>query len=91
VTLRSARVLHQYLHAQFFLLVRTETTRLVRGHPIAIETSFDDYREVGGILFPHLIETGAVGRPQRLRIVVEEIEVNPTLDGARFEMPALQR
>jgi hypothetical protein len=39
---------------------------LVRGHTVAIETVFDDYREVGGVLFPHAIETGAVSRPQRL-------------------------
>jgi hypothetical protein len=63
----------------------------VLGHPVAIETSFDHYREVGGVLFPHLIETSAVGRPQRLRIVVEEVEVNPTLDDARFEMPTPPR
>jgi hypothetical protein len=91
VTLRNGRSLNQYLDAQSFLLVRTETERLVRGHPLAIVTSFDDYREVGGIFFPHLIQTGAVGRPQRLNIAVEEIEVNPTVDDARFEMPTLSR
>jgi len=91
VTLRSGRVLRQYLDAQSFLLIRTETTRLVRGYPTAIETSFDDYRPVGGVFFPHAIETRAAGRPQRLKIVVEQIDVNPTLDDARFEMPALGR
>jgi outer membrane lipoprotein-sorting protein len=90
ITLRNGRELYQYVDAESFLLVRTDTTRFVLGHPVAIETSFDDYREVGGVRFPHLIETSAVGRPQHLRIVVEEVEVNPTLDDARFEMPILQ-
>ena len=74
-----------------FLRVRTESTRLVLGHRVKIETKFDDYRDVQGVLFPYSIETGAVGRPQRLKVVLEEIEVNPTLDDARFQMPTLER
>jgi hypothetical protein len=90
VTLRSGRVLHQYLDAESFLPVRTESTRLVRGHSVVIATTFDDFRDVEGVLFPHAIETGAVGRPQRLKVVVEEIEVNPTLDDSRFQIPTLE-
>lgn len=91
VTLRSGRLLHQYLDATSYLPVRTESKRLVRGHPVTVEASFGDYRDVEGVLFPHAIETGVVGRPQRLRVVVEEIEVNPALDDARFQMPMLER
>jgi hypothetical protein len=91
VTLRQGRVLRQYLDARSFLLHRTESTRLVRGHPVEIEATFDDYRKVEGILIPHAIVTGAVGRPQRLNVVIEEVEVNPALDDGRFEMPAAER
>jgi hypothetical protein len=42
-------------------------------------------------LFPHAIETGAAGRPQRLKVAIEEIEVNPTLEDARFERPSVVR
>jgi hypothetical protein len=84
-------VLHQYIDAKTYLPARTESTRLVRGHRVTIETNFDDYREVEGVFFAHSIETGAVGRPQRLKVVVEKIEVNPALDDARFQMPALER
>ncbi len=91
VTLRSGRVVHQYLDAKTFLRVRAESTRRVRGSLVDIETTFDDYREVEGVLFPFSIETGAVGRPQRLKIGIEAIEVNPSLDEARFQMPALER
>jgi hypothetical protein len=87
VTLRSGRVLHEYLDSGSYLPVRRESTRLVRGHPVRIETTFDDYREVSGVRFPHAIETGAVSRPQRLKVTVEQIELNPPLDDARFQMP----
>jgi hypothetical protein len=32
-----------------------------------------------------VIEVAAVGRPQKLRVVVDKIEVNPLLSDARFE------
>ena len=50
---------------------------------------YGDYRETGGVRFPHAIETGARDRPQRLQIVVETVEINPALDGSRFAAPAL--
>jgi hypothetical protein len=34
-----------------------------------------------------LDQTGGQGRPRRLRIVVESVEVNPALDDARFRRP----
>jgi hypothetical protein len=33
------------------------------------------------------MEIGAEGRPQRMRIVVDSVEVNPRIDDARFKMP----
>ena len=39
-------------------------------------------------LFPHRIDVGPRGRPERQRLVIQRIEVNPSLDDARFAMPA---
>ena len=61
--------------------------RLLRGKKVRIETTFGDYRKTGGILFPHLVEVRAAGRPQVLRIVVDKVEVNPALSDARFTPP----
>ncbi len=52
-----------------------------------LESTFSDFREVGGIVFPHRIETHVKDRPQTLKIVVEKIELDPELDPARFRMP----
>ena len=60
----------------------------MRGYPTVLESTFSDFREVGGIVFPHLIEMQVKDRPQVMRIVVEKIELNPTLDEARFRLPA---
>jgi outer membrane lipoprotein-sorting protein len=87
VTLRNGRVLQQFLDAQSLLLVRSRTTRDVRGHSIQVDTEFEDYREAAGVLFAHRIETGAVGRPRRLTVVIDAIEVNPAIEDSRFEIP----
>jgi outer membrane lipoprotein-sorting protein len=70
------------------LVVRTLVTRPVRGHAVEVETLPGDYRPASGVMFPRSIEMGIAGRPRRLRIAVETVEVNPALDDARFRRPA---
>jgi hypothetical protein len=87
VTLRDGGVRYLYLDARSFLHVRTEARRNVAGRPVEMETTFGDYRETAGVLFPHAVEVGVRDRPARLRILVQKVEVNPVLDDARFRMP----
>jgi hypothetical protein len=87
LTLKSGGVLISYLGVKSKYLVRTESTRQVRGRPVRMETTFSDYRKTKGILFPHLVEVRAAGRPQVLRLVVDKVEVNPPLSDARFAPP----
>jgi hypothetical protein len=87
VTLKSGAVRHIWVDAAAGLVVRTLSTRMLRGHEVALETVFGDYRETGGVPFARSIETGVAGRPRRLRILVETVEVNAVLDDARFRMP----
>jgi len=87
VTLKSGAVRRIWVDAETGLVVRTASTRAVRGREVAIETAFGDFRETGGVTFARSIETGVRGRPQRMSIVVESVEVNPVLDEARFRMP----
>lgn len=88
LTLKSGGVLTAYVDVKSASLVRTDATRLVRGRRVLVETTLGDYRKTDGILFPHLVEVRAAGRPQVLRIVVDKVEVNPTLSDARFAPPA---
>jgi outer membrane lipoprotein-sorting protein len=87
LTLGSGAVLHEYIDASTFYLLRTESTRQVRGRSVRIETTFGDFKKTHGVLFPRLIEVAAAGRPNRLRVVVDAVELNPPLDDARFELP----
>jgi outer membrane lipoprotein-sorting protein len=87
VTLKSGAVRHVFVDAATGFIVRMESTRRVRGHDVVLETEFGDYRKIDGVAFPYSVEGSAQGRPNRLRIVVDSIEVNPKLDDSRFRMP----
>jgi hypothetical protein len=94
VTLSGGGVRTDYLDAETALLVRRESTRTIGDQTIDVETTYSDFRPVGGVMFPHSIKSGAKGRPDfpegrpdHLEIIVEEAELNVPLDDTRFEMP----
>jgi hypothetical protein len=80
------RTLH--LDAKTHLVVETVDRRKVDGQEVEFVTEIGDYRTVGGLVFPHRMEVGPRGRPERQRLVVRKIEIDPPLDDARFAMPA---
>ncbi len=90
VTLKSGVVRYLWVDFKTGLMVRSESTRKVRGHEIALETVFGDYRPAAGVAFARSIDIGVRGRPQRLRITVDSVETNPAnpaIDDSRFSMP----
>ncbi len=88
VTLKGGGEIQEYLDAKTFFLVRTDSTRRVSGRSVRLTTSFGDFKKTGGVLFPRVIEVEAEGHPNRLRVVVDTVEVNPPLSDSRFELPA---
>jgi hypothetical protein len=87
VTLKNGDARYLYLDARSFLQLRTEAPRTVAGRPIEVEATYGDYQKTAGVLFPREITIGVKGRPPRLTILVQSVEVNPVLDDARFRMP----
>jgi outer membrane lipoprotein-sorting protein len=88
VTKKDGDVEYYFLDADSYLPVRVEGKRMVRGTEIEGESTLGDYKEAGGYLWPYSIQNGAKGRPEKQSIAVDKIEVNPTIDDARFKMPA---
>jgi hypothetical protein len=80
-----ARTLH--LDARTHLTVQTIDARSIEGKPVEMVTEISDYRALGGLVFPHRIETGPKGKPERQRLVIQKVEINPPLEAARFAMP----
>jgi hypothetical protein len=88
LTLKNGTVRDVYLDAKSFLEIQTVSKRAIRGTTVEAESRLEDYREVGGLLFPHRIRSGARGRPERQVLTVEKVELNPALDEGRFHMPS---
>jgi outer membrane lipoprotein-sorting protein len=88
LTKKDGDVEYYFLDAESYLPVRVEGKRTVRGTEIEGEGTLGDYKEAGGFLWPHSIQNGAKGRPEKQTITIEKIEVNPPIDDARFRMPA---
>ena len=88
VTKKSGDVEYYFLDAESYLPVRVEGKRTVRGTEIEGEGTVGDYKEAGGFLWPHSIQNGAKGRPEKQTITIEKIEIDPAIDDTRFKMPA---
>ena len=88
VTRPSGETEDVFIDAESFLPVRTEVRRKVQGRELVAETTFDDYEEVAGVMWPHTIESGIQGRTARQTLTIEKIQIDPVIDDARFRMPA---
>lgn len=87
VTLKNGDVRYIYLDADTFLEVKEESKRTIRGSEVEAETIFGDYKEEGGVMMAHSFDQGPKGSPQRQHLTIEKVEINPTIDDARFVMP----
>jgi hypothetical protein len=79
------RTLH--VDARTHLVVQTLDVRPVDGKPVEMVTEISDYRPHGGLVLPHRMEVGPRGKPERQVLLIEHVEVNPSLDASRFAMP----
>ena len=87
VTLRDGAIRFDYVDVESRLIVRSDGMRIIRGRPTQVEMTFSDFREVDGLVFPYHVETRSKDRPEVMTIAIEEIELNPDLDDARFKFP----
>jgi len=89
VTKKNGDVQYYFIDSDSYLELRTEGRRKIRGTETEVETSLGDYKDVGnGVILAHAISGGAKGSPQRQNIIIDQVEVNPAIDAARFKMPA---
>lgn len=87
VTLKNGDVRYYFMDTDYFVPIKIETKRMVRGAEREYETSLGDYKEVAGVYLPHSVETGVKGTPFRAQVNYEKIEANVALDDVRFRRP----
>ena len=74
-----------FLDAESYLPVRMNTTRMYKGAWQPAEIYYDDWREVEGIKFPHVITHSF--QKQTMTMTVTEIKSNVPVDARIFEKP----
>lgn len=87
VTMANGTIRHYFLDTDYYVPIKVETKQFIRGAEVESESVFGDYKEVGGIYFPHSVESGPKGGSQRSTITYTTIEINPVIDDSRFTMP----
>jgi hypothetical protein len=87
VTMASGDVRFYYMDTDYFVPIKIETKRMVRGAEREYETILGDYKEVDGWYLPFSVESGVKGSPARSTVTYDKIEANVALDDARFRAP----
>lgn len=89
VTMGNGDVRHYYMDTDYFVPIKIETKRMIRGAEREFETILGDYKEVNGWYLPFSIETGVKGSQNRSKVTYEKIEANVALEDVRFRQPAV--
>jgi hypothetical protein len=87
VTKPNGDVYIYYLDYDYYVPIKIDTKRMVRGAEREYETALGDYKEVAGWYLPYSFENNVKGSQDKSKIVYEKIEANVPIDDQRFEMP----
>jgi len=88
VTLANGDIRYYYMDTDYYVPIKIEIKRMVRGAEQEYESILGDYKEVAGWYLPFSIETGSKGDQGRGKFTLEKIEANVPIDDHRFDMPA---
>lgn len=85
---KSGDVRYVYLDPDYFLEIRIESQRSVRGVKRTVVTDLGEYEKVAGVYWPLALTTGSKGDSSPAKIQYETVEVNVPLDAGYFSFPA---
>jgi hypothetical protein len=92
ITKSNGDVFTYYLDTDYYMPIKIDLKRTVRGEEREYETALGDYKLVNGWYLPFSIETNPKGHPQdKSKYVYEKIEANVSIDDARFVMPVAKK
>lgn len=87
VTMANGDVRHHFLDSEYFITIKQDGKTTVQGNEVEFETILSDYKEVGGLMFPHSIESKPKGAPAGQVITIELVEVDIEVGDDAFVMP----
>jgi hypothetical protein len=87
VTLANGETRIYYMDTDYYVPIKIEGKRIVRGTEREFEMSLGDYKEVNGWYLPFYQEVGAKGSPFKQKITYSKIEANVTVADNKFAEP----
>jgi len=87
VTKPNGDVYIYYLDTDYYVPIKMDTKRMVRGAEREYETTVGDYKEVNGWFIPFSFETNTKGSTDKTKLVYDKIEANVVIDDGRFHIP----
>jgi hypothetical protein len=75
------------MDTDYYVPIKVDTKRMIRGAEREYETSVSDYKEVAGWYLPHSVESNVKGSQNRQKVTFDKIEANVPIDDSRFHMP----
>jgi hypothetical protein len=91
VSEKNGDIRYFYLDTDAYLEIKIETQRVIRGALRETDMLLGSFKEVAGVMFPFLIESGPKGSTDRQKLAIQKIEVNVPIDDSRFAVPASLR
>lgn len=88
VTRKQGGVQYVYLDPDYFLEIRVESQRTVRGVKRTAVTDYGNYEKVGGVFWPLSIESGIKGEGDPAKFEYRTAVVNPEIAPDYFSFPA---
>jgi hypothetical protein len=77
-----------FFDTQTGLLLRKGTATATALGEYALQTDYDDYREVGGVKIPYLVRTIGISPADGVTTQIEKVDINPQLEAGLFIKPA---
>jgi hypothetical protein len=92
ITKPNGDVYTYYLDTDYYMPIKIDLRRLVRGEEREYETALGDYKLVNGWYLPFSVESNPKGHPQdKSKYVYDKIEANVAIDDWRFVMPVAKK
>lgn len=79
---------YSYLDSDHFLEFKRRGVAMIQGRELRFDVTLGNYKKVGDIYVPYLIETREQGRGEGQVLRIARVELDVELDDARFAMPA---
>ena len=89
VTLASGDSRIYYMDTDYYVPIKIEIKRMVRGAEREYEIAVGDYKEVSGWYQPFSVETNVKGSQNKSKVEYDKIEANVPIDNARFAKPTV--